>query len=677
MHLPAPLPDRRVVPSVCPLDCPDRCSLDVTVEAGRVVKIAGNRVNPVTDDFICGKVSRFAERVHGPDRLLTPLRRTGPKGSGAFAPISWDDAISEIVGRFLELRARHGGESILPLYYSGSNGMLTDGTFDTRWFRLLGASRLDRTVCAAPTGAAAKALFGKMPGVPFEDYPLAKLAVIWGGNPAASNIHLLPYLKELRRRGGRVVLVDPRRTFDGIDLHLPLYPGTDLALALAMIAETERRGLVARDFLAKHARGTDELLARARGWTLERAAETTRLALADLRRFADLFFDADPAVVRCGWGPERNRNAEGAIAAILALPAIAGKLGKRGGGWTASTSGSYRVDEELVARIPAPATRVVNMSRVARALEEEQAPPIRGLFVYNANPMVTVPDQNRFERALANEELFTVVSDQVMTDTALFGDVVLPATTFLEHRELSKSYGVCGLQYAEAAIPPVGESLPNEELFRRLGRATAAALGTGRELFEESDEEILARAVASIRGPLSREDGAVAIRPGHFVPMDFPGPVPIPFVNVFPQNDDRKIDLAASALGPEVHDWIDLPDDPAHPLALISPASHRTITSTCGEYNLPEARLEMNPADAAARGVADGDPVRIWNGLGEVRAVARVVDTIRPGVVSLPKGLWRKASRNGKTSTALIPDAVTRVVGGATWNDARVQVARD
>jgi anaerobic selenocysteine-containing dehydrogenase len=398
--------------SFCPLDCPDRCSLDVTVEGGRVVSIDGSRTNPLTEGYICSKVRRFPEHVYGPDRLLHPMVRTGPKGEGRFEPVSWPEAVALVARRLHEVRERWGGEAILPYYYGGSNGLVTQGTLDARFFAALGASRLDRAVCAAPTGAVAKAMTGKMPGVAFPDYAAARLVVLWGANPWHSNIHLVPHLKRARESGGRVVLIDPRTTAPGayIDEWLAVRPGTDVALALALARCLAHAGKVDLEFLAAHTSGHERVLEAAEAWTLDRAAAVTGLAARDIARLAEDYAAADPAVIRIGWGLERNRNGGSAVAAVLALPALAGKFGCRGGGFTMSNSGAFRVDDEVRAGGPDAPTRIVNMNLLGRVLLGEIAPPpVMALFVYDCNPVVTVPDQNRIVQGLQREDLFTVV----------------------------------------------------------------------------------------------------------------------------------------------------------------------------------------------------------------------------------------------------------------------------
>jgi anaerobic selenocysteine-containing dehydrogenase len=665
--------------SVCPLDCPDRCSLEVKVEGGRVASITGSRVNPLTDAFICAKVRDFPRRVYGPDRLLHPMRRTGAKGEGRFERISWDEAAGTIAATFRAILKDHGGEAILPFSYGGSNGLLTQGTTDERLFRSIGASRLARTVCAAPTGAAADALYAKMASVDFPDFAKARFIIIWGANPKHSNIHLMPYLKAARAAGGRVALIDPRLTMSSqyVDLHLPVFPGTDGAVALAMIGHLERTGRVDRAFLEKHTTGWEKLLERARAWPLERAAAVARVEARDIAAIAEAYAAADPALVRCGWGLERNRNAESSVAAVLALPAVAGKFGKPGGGYALSSSPAYGVDENRIVGVPEAKTRIINMNRLGRVLLEEKNPPVKALFVYDANPVVTVPDQNRIVRGLEREDLFTVVFDQVMTDTALYADIVLPATTFLEHTELSTSYGTYAVMLAEPVVEPVGESKPNEEVFGLIMKTM------GIEDRGPRGEDLLKDALAAIEGPVVKGDGAIGgpggarlerLRSDRVLPFDFPGPRPVQFKTVFPKTPGGRADLWPAALGPDPYLVLDDPGDARHPLALISPATDRTISSTLGEFNHHDVRLEMHPNDASTRRLRDSQEVRVRNDLGEVRVRLRINPEVRPGVVYLPKGIWNRHTKNGRVGTALVPDTISAVSGGACFNDARVEV---
>ncbi len=660
-----------VLRRMCPLDCPDACSLDVTVADGRVEKIDGNRVNPVTEGFICGKVREYARHVYHPTRLLQPLVRAegSGKGEARFEPASWERALELVADRLRSARALHGGQSILPCCYGGSNGKLTQDASDAALFRRLGASKLLRTLCAAATGAAQTALYGSMPGVALGDYAHAKLIVIWGANPHASGIHLVPIVKRAQEAGAQLVVVDPRVTklARAADLHLAVRPGTDLPLALALIRWLFENERADRTFLARHASQVEELETRSRPWTFERAARTCGLEPGAIERFARLYAETSPALLRCGWGPERNRNGCSAIAAILALPAVAGKFGVRGGGYTLSNGRGFPLAPAVAD--PEPTTRPINMNRLGRVLLEEKGPPIAVLFVYNANPLATFPDQERVRRGLLREDLFTVVFDQVMTDTARFADVVLPATTFLEHAELRNGYGAYALQYGEPAIEPVGEARPNYEVFGELVRR----LGLERPGDDFSPRGIVRSVVKNDAQLLSTLTGAgIAFPPC--------GQHPIQFVDVFPGTSERRIQLVPGALDREgaspLYTYLEERGDERFPLALISPATEKTISSHLGECHPEEVPLGIHPDDARARGIRTGDSVRIWNELGEVVTSARLDPALRPGVVQLSKGLWSHNTKNGRTSNALVPDNLTDRAGGACFNDARVEVER-
>jgi anaerobic selenocysteine-containing dehydrogenase len=657
------------VRTACPLDCPDSCTLDVTVEKGRVVKIDGGDANPVTGKYICGKVRRFGERLYGEDRLLYPAVRKGAKGQGVFSRVTWDEALDQIAQRMERIRDTTGAEAILPFCYGGSNGLLTQDTNDATLFRGFGTSRLARTVCAAPTGAANQGLYGKMAGVTYADYLHARLIVLWGVNPAASGIHLIPYLREARKLGAVLVVIDPRATSLArqADLHIAPRPGTDLPVALAVHRYLFEHGRADERFLAAHARGVAELRERAQEWTIDRAAAEADIDPRTLERFAEMYATASPALVRCGWGLERNRNGGSAAAAVLALPAVGGKFGVRGGGFSMSNSAALGIKAAAwMNDTPEPQTRLVNMNHLGRALTEFKDPPVEMLFVYNCNPLATMPDQNRVLEGLKREDLFTVVYEQVATDTARYADVLLPATTFLENYDIAKGYGPISLQLVKPVIEPIGEARPNTEVFSEL----AARLGIG-EAEEETDT--LLRITSRLPPGLSAE----LMETGSATPPF--GGAPIQFVDVFPLTPDGKIDLFPAALhsgAPAgLYGYRPDPASEQYPLALISPASEKSVSSTLAELRERPAPLQMHPDDASARGLAADDPVRVFNQLGEVHCPVALNKDLRPGTVALPKGLWRKSTFNGSTSNALVPDSLTDLGGGACFNDARVQVA--
>jgi anaerobic selenocysteine-containing dehydrogenase len=661
----------RVVETACPLDCPDSCSLSVTVRDGRVAKIDGSRQQPVTDGYICAKVRRFHERVHGPLRILNPGVRVGPKGNGAFSRVTWEEAIDLAAARMREASETWGSESILPFSYGGSNGLLTQDTTDARLFRRLRASRLARTVCAAPTGAAAQALYGKMPSVSYEDYPHARLIVVWGANPSVSGIHMVPFIQEARKQGAKLVVLDPRVTplARQADLHVPLRPGSDLAVALSIHRHLFESGKADQAFLAAHTRGGEQLRERAADWTFERAAAAAGVQAGMLKELAELYASAQPALIRCGWGLERNRNGGSAAAAILALPAVGGKFGVRGGGYTMSNSAAWSIERTWIGE-PEPDTRVVNMNHLGRMLTTDPKPPVKVLFVYNCNPAATVPNQNLVLQGLAREDLFTVVFDQVMTDTAAYADLVLPATTFLETYDLARAYGPISLQLVHPVVDAEGEARSNPEVFGQL----LGAMGLEGEQGPQGELETLLQVLDQLPGGLGDD-----LRNQRRAVPAF-GATPVQFVDVFPRTDDRKADLCPEALEKEssagLYRFLPDPETERYPLALISPASDRTISSTLGELARPDVALVMHPIDSHARGLEEGASVRIFNDLGDVRCKLSIEPTVRPGTVALPKGLWRASTNNRSTATALAPDTLSDVGAGACFNDARVQVER-
>lgn len=656
------------VQTACPLDCPDSCTLEVTVESGRIKKIDGGNDNPVTGNFICAKVRRFGDRVYGEDRLLHPAVRQGAKGRGTFVRVTWDEALDLIARRMTAIRDQHGADAILPFYYGGSNGLISQNTNDAELWRRFGTSRLDTTVCAAPTGAANLGLYGKMPGVVYQDYPLARLIILWGVNPSASGIHLVPYVKQAQANGATLVVIDPRRTplAKKADLHIALRPGTDLPVALALHRVLFEEGHTDEAFLAAHTRGADRLRAAAAPWTIEKAAAEAAIDPADLRRLADLYVRSSPALVRCGWGLERNRNGGSAAAAVLALPTVGGKFGVRGGGYSMSNSLAFGLKSKQWIDAPEPSTRLVNMNHLGRALTEYDAPPVKMLFVYNCNPLATMPDQNRVLRGLERDDLFTVVFEQVFTDTARYADLVLPAATFLEQYDIAKAYGPIALQLVQPVIEAQGEARSNAQVFSEI----AERLGVGTA---EEDPETLMRVASRMPGGM----GSELMEKGRVTPP-YNG-APVQFVDVFPLTGDRKVDLYPEELAGNapagLYGYQPDPSTEAYPLALISPASEKTISSTLGELRERAAMLHINPADAAARSIAQSDAVRVFNRLGEFQCPANLTVDVRPGTVAFSKGVWRKNTYNGFTSNAVVPDSLSDLGGGACFNDARVQVA--
>ncbi len=666
-------------PAVCPLDCPDTCSLTVTVEDGKITRVRGSKANPFTRGVICNKVTRYPQLIHGPDRLTTPLKRSGAKGEGRFAAISWEEALDRIHAGFAASIARHGPQSIVPLNYAGPHGQLALGSMDMRFFHKLGASRLNRVaLCGGVRTEAYLGTFGAVPALRPDTLGAAKLIVAWGFNVSVSGLHLMPLINEARQRGAKIVVVDPRRTkvAEQADLHLPILPGTDVILAFALAAELERSGGLDRAFIAQHVAGADEFLARARSRSLDEAAALCGVPAEQIRTLARWYAESAPAAICCGNGLERNRNGGAGMRAIFALPALAGKFGVAGGG---VMNGCGFAFPKTTARLQGehlipPGTRTLNIVDIGQHLLDRQlAPPIGGLLVYNHNPVIVHPDQNTLRRGLLREDLFTVVCELTRTDTVAYADIVLPAASDFEHGDVFTAYGTHYLQRSAAAIPPVGQALPNTEIFRRLARRFGF---TGPE-FTATDEQLMDEAFA-LDDPRLKGRRPSRLPLTEALPMEFDGKDAVLFQTVFPKTPSGKVELSSSYLegkyGLPLPDYVPLPA--TLPLLLISPSSDQRTTSTFGGLTASDATwLEMHPKDAAARKLKAGDWVRMWNGLGEVHLPLRITDAIRPGVVCSPKGAWLRTSDNGQTVSALVPTHKADLSGGACFNDTRVEVA--
>jgi anaerobic selenocysteine-containing dehydrogenase len=666
--------------SVCPLDCPDTCSLAVTVAGDQVVEVRGSTVNPITHGAICAKVARYyPEFVHGPNRLRHPLRRVGAKGAGEFERISWDEALDTVHERISAIVERYGPQALLPLNYAGPHGMLAGDSMSLRFFHRIGASLLSRApLCGGIRGAAYAGTFGAVPGTPLQQVSLAKLVVVWGNNATSCNLHLMRQINAAKRNGAKLVVIDPRRVKVAAQahLHLAVRPGTDVVLAWAIAVELERLGALDRAFIDENVLGFDAYMAVARGYPAERAAEICDVPLEDIRTLARWYRDATPAVIAWGNGLERNQNGGSGLRAIAALPALAGKFGA-GGGLVGGAGHAFpkTVDRLTRADLVPPRTRTINIIDVGQLLLDETLdPPLKALCVYNHNPLIVHPDQNRLRRGLAREDLFTVGIEVAMTDSMAYADVVLPACTHFEHADVYPAYGQQFLQRAEAIIPPVGESLPNTEIFRRL----AARFGFTDSAFRDSDEELMDAALNAddprMQGlPASRIPVDRAIR------MEYAGREPVLFQNVLPRTPSGKVELESATLGARFGSALPgyRPLDSPFPLTLITPASDKRITSTFGGLAASDATpvLEMNPADAIARGLVDGASVKVWNELGQVFLPLRITTTVRPGVVSSEKGAWLRTTRNGQTVSALAPAHKADLADGACYNDARVEVA--
>ena len=667
--------------SVCTLDCPDTCSLTVTVDDERIVEVRGSRANPYTAGVICTKVARsYPEFVHGPGRLSTPLRRVGAKGEGRFVPISWEEALDAIHERFTAIMAAHGPQAIVPLNYAGPHGLLAGGSMDLRFFHRLGASLLDRKpLCGGVRTEAWVGTFGPAPGMSPEQAVHARLIVAWGNNVTWSNLHLTPIIRRARKAGAKLVVVDPRRTKIAAeaDLHLAIGPGTDVVLAWAVAAELERRGALDRAFIERHVAGFEEYMAAARPFSVSEGARVCGVPEDDIRQLVDWYQHISPAAISVGNGLERNQNGGSGVRAVFALPALAGKFGVAGGGLINGASFAFPKTPQRLQRpdLVPTGTRTLNIVDIGGHLMDPAcAPPIKALFIYNHNPLIVHPDQNRLRRGLAREDLFVVGADVVMTDSLAYADVVLPACSHFEHDDIYAAYGQHWLQRAEPVIPRQGEGLPNTEIFRRL----AARFGFTDVAFTATDAELMDQAIDG-EDPRLGGISPSALPTDRATAMTVDGEEAVLFGNVWPRTPSGKIELASTYLeakyGARLPTW--RPWRSTFPLALVSPASDKRITSTFGGVRGSEGTppLEMHPDDARARGLRNGMRVRVWNDLGEIHVPLRVTNVVPPGVVATLKGTWMRTSDNGQTVSALCPTHHADLSEGACFNDARVDVA--
>jgi anaerobic selenocysteine-containing dehydrogenase len=628
---------------------------------------------------ICTKVTRYPEFVHGKERLLHPLKRVGPKGEGRFECISWEEALGLIHERFSAIVREFGSEAIVPLNYAGPHGMLAGGSMDMRFFYKLGASQLDRrAMCGGIRAEAFNGTYGPVPAMRPEHVSEAKLIVVWGNNVTVSNLHLMPTINEAKKKGAKVVVIDPRRVkvAEQADLHLPVLPGTDVVLAWALAAELERQGALDTAFCEQHVKGAEEFMGEARKYPPGEAARICGLEESAILQLAEWYRTLSPAVICVGNGLERNRNGGSGLWAINALPALAGKFGVRGGGVLFGAANAF---PKTVARLHGsdmcpPDIRTLNILDIGRLLlEPDLKPPIQGLFVYNHNPVIVHPDQNTMVRGLSREDLFTVVADVVMTDSALYADVVLPNCSNFEHADLYPAYGQHYLQRAEAVIPPVGEALPNTEMFRRL----AARFGFSEPAFRDSDEALMDQAMDEAD---PRMEGLRASRIPVDAPlsMHFDGGEAELFKTVRPATPSGKVELKSSYLQEKYGLALPTfrPVESPFPLALVSPSSDNRTSSTFGSLHYSDAAwLDMHPDDAAQRGLRDGVTVKVWNDLGEVHLRLKISDAVRPSVVCSLKGAWFRTSDTGRTVSVLAPADHADLANGACYNDCRVEVA--
>jgi anaerobic selenocysteine-containing dehydrogenase len=681
----------KIVRAACPHDCPDTCAMLVTVEDGRAVRVAGDPAHPFTRGTLCTKVANYEQRTHSPDRIQTPLRRTGAKGEGRFERIGWDEALDEIASRFRALAASvEGAETIMPYSYCGTMGFVQSESMDRRFFHRLGASILDRTICASAGSAGYDATIGARLGTDPERFAEARLIILWGTNTITSNVHLWPFILEAKHKGARVIAVDPRRTrtADQCDEHIALLPGTDAALALGLMHVIFAEGLEDKDYLEQHTVGAGELKQRAEEYPPARVAEICGVEEDVIVRLAREYATTRPAVIRLNYGMQRHAGGGMAVRTITCLPAVTGAWRDAAGGALLSTSSTFPVNRHALERpdlMPTPRPRTLNMSQLGDALTETSDPPVRALYVYNSNPAAVAPEQAKVLAGLRRVDLFTVVHEQFMTDTCDYADIVLPATTQLEHFDLHKAYGHLYLTVNERAIAPLHESKPNTEVFRLL----AARLGFKEECFKDSDEEI-ARQAIDLEHPALEGITLERLRERGWMRLNVPETF-APFAEGNFPTASGKCELYSERLElqglPAVAEFI--PPRESHrsapelarrfPLALISPAAHAFLNSSFA--NLPkqvrqEKRpfVEINPEDAAARRISDGDRVRVSNERGRCELTAVVTTRARPGVVVSPSVWWNKLSPGHTNINQLTAQTLTDMGGGATFYDALVEV---
>lgn len=693
----------REVFATCPHDCPDSCAMVATVEKDRVTGVRGRRDHPFTRGTLCVKVKNYQDRVHSPDRVLHPQRRIGAKGEGRFERITWAEALAAVRDRFRAVIDEFGAEAILPCSYIGQQGFVHGLNSGDAFFNRLGATIMERTLCASAANSASVMTTGVSAGVDPLSFAHSRYIVIWGCNTISTHMHQWPMIAEAQRAGAKVVVVDPirSRTAARADWHVRIRPGTDAALALGMMNVIIAEDLIDAGYVADHTVGFDALKERAAQYPPDRVAAITALPADDVRRLAREYATTRPSVIRVGVAVERHRSGGQAVRALVSLPALVGAWRHVGGGVLQSAARSLPARGDRISRpdFIRPGTRVVNQIEMGAALTGDLDPPIKALFVYNCNPMVTVPDQQAVARGLERDDLFTVVSEQFQTDTADYADILLPASTQLEQFELVYSWGQFFLGISEPAIAPRGESVPNAELFRRL----AAAFGFNEPYFRRSDEEIAHDAIdwdhpalAGIDMERLRREGYARLNVGDpdtrlpHARGDFPTPSgKCEFLSsralegnlVLPRlRQGYEGDQPAGAVDP-LPDYVPAETgDPRYPLALISPKSHAFLNSSYGNLDVQkrsagEPFVLLHPGDARARRIGDGDRVGVFNDLARIEARARVSDETAEGVVVVPMGHWRKSDGVGVGVNALNPAALTDIGQGPALTDTRVEVA--
>jgi anaerobic selenocysteine-containing dehydrogenase len=694
---------KKVVHAACPHDCPDACGVLVTVEDGRATRIQGDPKHPVTRGFLCAKVTKYLDRVYSPDRVLYPMRRIAPKGQGKgnasdFVRIGWDQALIEIADRFKQISAEFGSEAILPYSYAGNMGILSFAGMSHRFFHRLGASQLNRTICATAGGDALITVTGRKLGTEPEQFAHSKYIIAWGANIHGNNVHLWPFIEEARRNGARLVVIDPykTRTARCADWYLPINPGTDVALALAMMHVIINENLYDAEYVRQYTLGFEQLKERVQEYPPERVAQISGISAGDIQTLAREYATTTPSVIRVNYGVQRAENGGMAVRAISMLPCITGSWQQVGGGLWLSLSGAFPFDRQSLempelmqkSALGRP-SRTINMVELGQALNTVNDPPVKAIFVYNSNPAVVAPNHNDVVRGFRRPDLFTVVHEQFFTDTVNYADILLPATTFFEHKDLLSAYGHCYVQISNQAIVPLGECKSNTELFREL----AAKIGFTEKCFRDTDAEMIDFVLRARQGALDPDGWLKGIdrprleREGHARLNFGDGPF-LPYAQGGFTTPSGKAELYSASLAAQGLDPIAsfvAPRESRHadkarsfPLELLSRKADNFLNSSfCNieavqKMEHPEL-LEISAADAAPRKIREGDWVRVFNARGEVRLRAHVNGSVQPGVVAARLN-WARLSPDGKSINALTSEILTDIGAGPTFYSCLVEV---
>jgi anaerobic selenocysteine-containing dehydrogenase len=685
------------VRAACPHDCPDTCALLVTVEDGVATEVKGDPDHPPTAGVLCTKVARYVERTYHPERVLHPMRRIGKKGEGKFERISWDQALDEIATRLGAIAARDP-QAILPYSYCGTMGLVQGESMSSRFFNRLGASLLDRTICATAGATGYKYTIGASMGTDLEQFQDAKLIIIWGGNPIASNLHFWTRAQEAKRRGAKLIAIDPYRslTAEKCHQHIALLPGTDAALALGLMHVLVAEDLLDHDYIACHTLGFAELKQRVAEWTPERTAATCGIEAAEVlelaREYGRTALRGEAAAIRLNYGVQRVRGGGMAVRNVACLPALVGAWRHPAGGVQLSTSGSFPVNRPALQRpdlLAGRAPRTINMVTIGDDLLREASPAfgprIEALVVYNSNPVAVAPDSGKVLQGFQREDLFTVVLEHFLTDTADYADIVLPATTQLEHVDAHLAYGHLYMMANNAAVAPLGEAKPNTEIFRLL----AARMGFDDPCFAETDDQLAAQAFNTGDARAIHFDWESLKRSG-WQKLAMPD---APFANGGFPTPSGKCEFYSSTMLADGLDpvpgynapWESVASNPAlaasYPLAMISPPARNFLNSTFVNVQSlrateGEPHLDIHPSDAAERGIDDGAMARIFNDRGSFVAKARVTAKARPGVVVGLSVWWKKLASDGKNANEVTGQRLTDMGRGPTFYDTLVQVEK-